>query len=306
MTPLEFEGKRVLVTGSNGFIGAHLVQRLLALQADVVGTVSPGSDGCRLEALDAHPRVLECDLSSNDHVARCLSDFRPHYVFHLGVERDQAVLRAAEASGSSAIKGQAVMEAVASSDLRRFLSLGSSLEVAFGLDGKLHTFHGRAKAREWQDLQTLSERIGAPYSHARTHYVYGPLQPRSKLIPTALAAAIEGRTLSLTGSHVRKRFVFVLDVVDGLLALAASPSPISRATWFTSDTEVSNRDVVERISAITGRPIKVAPEEFGERDFDCQHWPLDADEHGLAGWAAATPLDAGLTACYEWMCHNEV
>lgn len=73
-----------LVTGSNGFVGARVVERLLARGADVRAFVRPGSDLSRLEALRDPKRPFEIfrgSLASPDQAAEALAGVR--VVYHL-------------------------------------------------------------------------------------------------------------------------------------------------------------------------------------------------------------------------------
>jgi len=78
------KNKRAFVTGSEGFIGSHLVQFLLANDWDVTGTYrlpgsSPDDD---TQAL----RYAQCDLANGQRVMQLLEEVQPTHVFHLGAQ----------------------------------------------------------------------------------------------------------------------------------------------------------------------------------------------------------------------------
>lgn len=78
------EGKRAFVTGSEGFIGSHLVQFLLANEWEVTGTYRlPGSaPDEETEGL----RYAQCDLGNGQRVMQLLDEVQPTHVFHLGAQ----------------------------------------------------------------------------------------------------------------------------------------------------------------------------------------------------------------------------
>jgi len=90
-----YRGKRVLVTGHNGFKGTWLCMWLTMLGAEVIGysfePVSPGSHFDLLKLGD-YVRHMEGDIRDLDTLARAVKESRPEFVFHLGA---QALVREA-------------------------------------------------------------------------------------------------------------------------------------------------------------------------------------------------------------------
>ena len=79
------KGKRVLVTGGSGFIGSHLVHRLLAEGAEVGVTVRYGNvmKNERLRDCWSDIRIIEADLRNRGALDAGFRDFPPEAVFHL-------------------------------------------------------------------------------------------------------------------------------------------------------------------------------------------------------------------------------
>lgn len=296
----DYRGKKVLVTGSNGFVGAHLMARLMAQGAEVTGLVRSSSDHWRFDALEIAPQVLTCDLDDKVKLDALLSHWGAEYVFHLAAERDRGKLGLADAQERSACSGVNVMQATASERLARFISVGSSLEVPDTVSGQPSGLHGKSKARELQALRTLAETLNLPYSPTRTHYVYGPLQAAGKLVPVAVKAARAGLTVSLTGPEIRKRYVYVLDFVDALLKVPDLPATPYDVQLITCTQQVSNLDVVEKIATLVGKPISILSGDFSAREFDRSDWILSESGTPLPGWQARTSLVDGLRSCVEW------
>jgi GDP-4-dehydro-6-deoxy-D-mannose reductase len=69
-----------LVTGAAGFVGGHLLDRLLATGASVVGWYRPGTD---TSALRLHVRWMAVDLLDRQAVTRAVADVKPTAVYHL-------------------------------------------------------------------------------------------------------------------------------------------------------------------------------------------------------------------------------
>lgn len=76
--------RTALVTGAEGFIGAHLVRFLQAKRWNVIG-------GYRLHSANSFPQLrnlefIQCDLTNGQRVEQVLRQYEPTHVFHLGAQ----------------------------------------------------------------------------------------------------------------------------------------------------------------------------------------------------------------------------
>ena len=297
----DFRRKNVLVTGANGFIGAHLVAALMQRGANVTCVLRTSGDDWRFRALDLAPTlILRCDLYDSNKLSMLLEPLDIDYVYHLAAERDTMRLAKTDWPRHASSLGASVMRAIGGKPVIRFVSLGSSLEILGCKTGRPDTPHGRAKAHDLNSMRTASKQYDLPFSPTRTHYVYGPLQSDKKLIPQAIRAARQGHALPLTGSDVFKRFIFVADVVEALLKVPDTPATPDKVQLITHPQQYSNQHIVDQIAQLTGKPISTAPGQFQARAFDRRDWDLAAAGTPLANWQPRTQLRDGLRACIEW------
>jgi nucleoside-diphosphate-sugar epimerase len=194
--------------------------------------------------------------------------------------------------------------------VRRFVHVGSSLEYGpsdrpLREDDPLRpaTFRGVVKAAAsilcLQRARTgeLSAVVVRPFS------VYGPWEREERLLPTALRAALRGRPLALTEGDPVHDFVFVDDVVDGIVdALRADDQVTGRAVNLGTGVETSNREVLPIVERVTGRRIELARKPHPPRPADARHWSANpALARDLLCWVAKTDLERGLAATASWM-----
>src|SRR4030067_1929976 len=78
-----WEGKRVFVTGSNGFIGSHLVKRLLDFKSDVHVILRPSCNTIRINKELIDLKIHTGDICIYDSVKRVIENSHPEIVFHL-------------------------------------------------------------------------------------------------------------------------------------------------------------------------------------------------------------------------------
>jgi nucleoside-diphosphate-sugar epimerase len=72
-----FKEKKVLITGSNGFVGRNLVERLLSLGSFVLGL------GTKEKSLTPGIKYKRTDVTKRENISELLKDFDPDVVFHL-------------------------------------------------------------------------------------------------------------------------------------------------------------------------------------------------------------------------------
>ncbi len=300
---------RALVTGAGGFVGAHLMARLLADGWDVVGTSRPGSPPWRLGALgiDRSVQVVDADLASRDATGEVARAAGPDVVFLLAASRSAAT--EADQAATAAVNGfsaQWLVEAVGDR-CRAVIRLGSSTEYE-ETSGPMdeHTpvrprgFFGVTKAAGSRLVVAAAARRGLRSAVLRAFQVYGPLDHPTRLVPTALRAARLGETLPLTGPGRCRDWVFVDDVVDACVR-AATTDELAPGQVLNVGTgrQVTNEQLVAEVERVTGRPVAVEAGSHPGRDWDSSSWVCDPTLAGeLLGWKAEVDLAEGLARCW--------
>jgi UDP-glucose 4-epimerase len=271
---------RVLVTGGAGFIGSHLVERLIARgdHVEVVDDLSTGR-AANLEALGGHPRLTSTIGSVTD----------PALVGAL-VERADAVVHLAAAVGvrliverptrtiATNVRGTEVVLEAAARRARPVLLAstsevyGKSAAVPFREDDDLvlgPTSRSRwayacSKALdEWLALAYWRERA-LPVVIARLFNTVGPRQRGrfGMVLPTLAAQALRGEPMTVFGSGEQTRcFAHVADVVEALLRLLETPAAVGEVFNVGSDREVAINELARmvRAAAASASPIVHVP-----------------------------------------------
>ena len=228
--------ERALVVGGAGFIGSHLVERLLldGIAVEVVDDLSTGSLAhlADARALGASLKIHHLSAADDDFVG-LVSLRRPDVVYHLAAAApadapvsaiaDRWALSAAVAHaavGAGVAKLVTVLPAIElyGQPAARDLPVKERAFAPWGLRG--------VTARAVVDMLTvLRQTRDLEFSALALATVYGPRQPATGTVGEVLDAALTGRSPVLVGDErCSDDYVFVDDVVDALVRAGARGS----------------------------------------------------------------------------------
>jgi UDP-glucose 4-epimerase len=298
----------ILVIGGAGFVGSHLVERLIAEggAVDVVDDLSTGSlanlavaraEAARLDASELHIHTL--DACSAD-LATMIAMRRPREIYHLALlPRHDAsplalgrsftsmlgVLDAAKRSGVTKVVVALPATAMYGHPSARELPVKEGPLVARGVRGVV------AKAIV-ELLSAYREASGIEFTALALASVYGPRQqPDGGVVASMVAAAAQGRPPELTGDGRQTRdLVYVDDVVDALVRGGQRGSGL--VVNIGTGMQTSLRDLWALVSPDGSPPTFAAARSDELERFAVS--PVRARIH--LGWSAWTTLSEGLDA----------
>jgi nucleoside-diphosphate-sugar epimerase len=142
---------------------------------------------------------------------------------------------------------------------------------------------------------------GVPIVLARVFMVYGPAQgDRSKLIPYVIDSLLRGQSPRVSSGTRLVDWIYVSDVVEGLVAMAVAPGIEGSTVDVGSGQLTSIRGIVEALTRLVDVGLEPAFGARPERPMESER-AADADAAFRAiGWRAAIPLDEGLRRTIAW------
>jgi UDP-glucose 4-epimerase len=314
-----FSSRRVLITGASGFIGSHIVDRLLDLGYEVIAVHRRAAEKIPLRLRDASRRgatlVPEVDLRDCAAIRRALCAARPDAVIHAAAAGVQQQLQhdpvaVAEANVCAAT---ALIEACSAVSLRQFVWLGTAYEYAPDeipitelRPLRPPTLYGAVKAAAWQIADYYHRAIGLPLVTLRVFPCYGQRESASKLIPFIIGRVLRSQPLDLLTPDYQRDFLHVSDLTDAVaLALSGAIAP-GEVYNVASSQSLAVRDVAAAVCRIVGVPL-VMRQTPGDRlphlNRVLGNPPTlvgDASRLRALGWQPRIPLDIGLTKTIEW------
>ncbi len=286
---------RALVTGATGFVGRALV-KVLQDRGDEVHSLVRNASRRDVGPL-AHRSVIHEDRGDFSSIAHAVEASRPDSIHHLAAsfssELDPAPL--VEANITYAAR---LCEAAASLGTPTSIVLASSFwEYASSGEYRPNTLYAATK-RAARDLAAwYAAHRGLRVAALVLYDIYGPDDPRPKLIPAMIDAAARGATLSTTGGEQRLDLVHVLDVARAFIA-AAEAMRSSPASGRVHEWAVAGgcRVTVRELHALleSARGVRI-PVQWGARPYPVhQIFEPVSNIEPLPGWAPSITLKEGL------------
>jgi UDP-glucose 4-epimerase len=300
---------RALVTGGAGFIGSHLVDRLIAdgQSVCVVDDLSTGS----ASNVPSGARLQHVDICDWDSLRDAVASFKPDAVFHAAAQTDvgRSIREPDYDARVNVLGGLNVLRAAHAAGARRVVYASSA--AVYGPPERLPvpethptrpiSDYGSSKLALEHYLNAYQARGLIEYAALRFANVYGPRQRsdgEGGVVAIFTDRMLAGKPVTIFGDGSKTRdYIYVGDVVDAVIRAASGRAGvIANLGW---GREVSDLELFREIAAATGysREPTFAPDRPG----DIAHSCLDA---ALArhtwGWKPTVALRDGVGRVVEW------
>jgi UDP-glucuronate 4-epimerase len=309
----------ILVTGGAGFIGSHLVEKLLATTDERIiafdsfdSFYDPARKRQNLATVLNHPRFALVTGNVNDEAA-VESAWQTHAisdVIHLaGYAGVRPSLDRPLPYVDANVRGTLVLlEAARRHGCRRFLSASSS--TVYGNDAPVPFQEdrlGRTPASPYGITKRAAELMcrlyhdlyGVPALSLRYFSVYGPRLRPDLAMCIFSQAIIDGRPLPLFGAGTAERdFTYIDDIVAGTIA-AWRCDTCGDEVNLGNNRPIVMRRIIELLESAIGKPARVEnlPEKPGEMRVTCAD---TSKARRLFGYEPRVPIESGIVEFVRW------
>lgn len=319
---MKLDGKRILVTGADGFIGSHLTERLVRRGLNVRAFVLYNSfnswgwldraDDQVKASLDVFmgdirdPHGVRTAMQGCDVVLNLAALIAIPYSYH---SPDTYV--------DTNIRGTLnLVQAARDLGVERFVHTSTSevygtaryvpIDEAHPLQGQ--SPYSATKIGADQMALSFHAAFGTPVSVIRPFNTYGPRQSARAVIPTIITQIAAGeRRIKLGAVHPTRDFNYVADTVAGFEALAECDAAIGQAVNVGSGFEISIGDTARLIAEVMGVEIEIITDDQRLRPALSEVerlWAANALMTRLTGWTPAygegEGFRRGLAETVDW------
>lgn len=310
--------KKVLVTGADGFIGSHLVERLINLGCEVKAFTYYNSfnswgwlDSLSKDILK-EVEIFAGDIRDPNGVKESMKNVTD--VFHLaaliGIPFSY---HSPDSYVDTNIKGTLnVLQASRELDIERIL-ITSTSEV-YGTAKYVpidenHPFQGQSpysasKIGADRLAESFYRSFSLPVTIVRPFNTYGPRQSARAIIPTIITQLLSGtKELKIGSLSPTRDFNFVLDTVNGFIEIWKSKKTIGEEINIASGMEVTIGDLLNKLIQLTNSKVIISSDEQRKRPEKSEVNRLLGSNKklkDLTNWTSNYTLEQGLLKTIEW------
>lgn len=315
---MDLKGKKILVTGADGFIGSHLVEALIGRGCDVrafvfynsfnswgwLDTLAPESQkkldvfaGDIRDSNGVREAMEGCDVVF--HLAALIaipfSYHSPDSYVDTNIKGTLNVLQAAKLLGTSKVLVTSTSEVYGTAQYAP-------------IDEK-HPFQGQSpysatKIGADRLAESFYRSFATPVVIVRPFNTFGPRQSARAVIPTIITQLMSGETeLSLGSLTPTRDFNYVADTVNGFIALAESDTAVGEEVNIATGTEHTIGDVANFLISEINPLAQLVVKEDRLRPEKSEVFRLIGDARkiqALTPWRPSYDLEAGLRDTISW------
>jgi len=318
---MNWQNKSVLVTGAGGFIGSHLVERLVSDGAKVRAFVrynsrnDPGLLRFIAPAIRNSVELIPGDLRDLTAVRNAMTG--TSHVFHLGalIAIPYSYLNPGEVVETNVIGTLNILTTARDLGVERLVHTSTSEVYGTALRVPIDETHPLQGQSPYSASKIGADKLAEsffcaynlPVVTVRPFNTYGPRQSARAVIPTLITQALTQPVIHLGNLDARRDFTFVSDTVDGFLKIAETVGVEGVTLNLGTGQEIRIGDLAKEILSMLDHPVTLQIDADRLRPEKSEVQRLLSDNrmaYEKIGWRPQISLQAGLRQTFDWIKDN--
>lgn len=319
---MDYNGKRVLVTGAGGFIGSHLVDQLLAKEAEVTALVhyNSRSDWGMINHHSSlnykNLKVILGDLRDQSLIQKIIDGV--DIIFHLGALIGIPYSYIAPESYIDVnIRGTFnILEASRKGNIERLVQTSTSEVYGTAQYTPINEEHPLQAQSPYSASKIGADKLAESYycsfnlpvSIIRPFNTYGPRQSARAIIPSIISQALINKKVLIGSTTPVRDLTYVSDTVDGFLKIGENKNSIGKVINIGNGNGITIGELASKIIAYINPSIEILSEKNRVRPTKSEVEKLICDNHraaDLVGWYPSTSLEEGLLKTIKFIEENK-
>jgi len=310
-------GKKVLITGATGFVGANLVRMVLKQGSEVYIITRKESDKWRIDdvlgEIAEYNTDFNIDLLDCDKLKRIIRRIRPDIIYHTatygGRPGQKDAIKIAQTNLIGTIN---LIKACQKFGFDLFVNTGSSSE--YGIkeramqEGDLLepvNDYGISKSAATQYCRAVARNKGLPIVTLRLFSPYGSYEQSTRLIPSVILSCLRRKKPKISSPYFVRDFVYIQDVLDAYAKLSEVPDLGGEVFNIGSGKQCMVGDVANMIIELSGYCTELETGMPQGWPNEPKKWEADISKaNDILGWMPKYSMEKGLAETIRWFEKN--
>lgn len=300
-----YNNKNILITGSSGLLGSHLIDFLLNLSPKIrVLTRSP------ITRPENDISVFKGDITESAIVNKAIKDV--DIVFHLAalVNVDNSIKDPFKTLTTNFMGTLQLLESARKQKKPPHIIFSSSTSIycinkgeKVTEDSPITSSNPYSTSKAAADLicQTYIKTYNLPVTVLRVSTLYGPRQKRTQFISNVISQSLSSSILELGSLNACRDFCYVKDAVTAFMLAGAVSEAVFQVFNISAGVSVRLTEIVDKISKILGKELYIKNKGDHRPSEVLLPFVIDSSKAKRTfGWQPRYDIDSGLKETIDW------
>ncbi|MDD4834068.1 MAG: NAD(P)-dependent oxidoreductase [Lutispora sp.] len=308
-----FKDKRILITGANGFLGSHIVEKMIENNANISIILRETSDLWRIEEYLENLNIYYIDLNNPGAIYNCVNTIKPEIIFHMaayGVDSRKNDIY--DAINTNFIGTVNLLSAVGKIGCEKFINTGTSMQygnkkeiIDENTNYTPDNIYGSTKAAATIIAHQLAKDMDIDLTTIIPFGVFGEKEGSHKFFPQVILSILNGREVYLTSCLQYRDYCYVGNIINGFLKAAETKDDNGMIFNIGSGMTLPLKHYVELIIKEIGIDAKINYGALEYRKNDLWNPQVNVERiHSIINWHPEISIEDGIKRTISWYRNN--
>ncbi|KXY74974.1 MULTISPECIES: NAD-dependent epimerase/dehydratase family protein [Bacillus] len=308
-----FKNKTFLITGGYGFIGSHLIRRLLNLQAKIVLLIRTSSNSWRLNDILKNIETYEIDIRDKKQVQDAIKKVNPDYIFHLAAYGvNSAHTDYMHAIETNIIGTCNIIQAAKLVNCKKIIHMGSSSEYGNKME-PIHEsmlltpvdIYGSTKAAATILAHQIASENNINLITLRPFGIFGEAEEPHKIFSYIILQVLQNKDVNLTLCNQLRDYCYIENIIDACILAVENTTVQNEIFNIGSGTIYPLKYYVELLFKHLNTNSRPNYGAISSRTNE--RWIPEADVHKIKeslSWEPRINIEEGIIKTINWYKNN--